>query len=42
MNNEDYCDYCGSKLLKDPIGSNLWANINSACYNCGYNCKTNY
>jgi hypothetical protein len=39
FNNGDYCDYCGAKLIENPMGSTPWNNINRACPNCGYDCK---
>ena len=39
LNNGEYCDYCGSKLIKNPMGSTPWNSINYACPKCGYECK---
>lgn len=39
FNTDDYCDYCGAKLLKNPIGATSWNFIDFACPRCGYNCK---
>ena len=39
FNSGDYCDYCGAKLIENPMGSTPWNNINRACPRCGYDCK---
>lgn len=39
FNNGDYCDYCGAKLLQNPISSSPWSGPNRTCPRCGYNCK---
>lgn len=39
LDNGDYCDYCGSKLIENPIGSTPWNSVSRACPNCGYDCK---
>lgn len=39
LDNGDYCDYCGSKLIENPIGSTPWNSVRQACPKCGYDCK---
>ena len=39
LGNSGYCDYCGSKLMNDPIGSTPWNSVRQACPKCGYDCK---
>ncbi|MDX2171752.1 MAG: hypothetical protein SFY56_01440 [Bacteroidota bacterium] len=39
FSNNDYCDYCGAKLIETPIGSSLFDSNNLACPRCGYDCK---
>ena len=39
FSNDDYCDYCGAKLIENPMGSTPYNNITRACPNCGYDCK---